>query len=160
MKPTSMKSKSLLVALVVGMVCLTVIFSCLVGGCSALHSESHGIDSFEDAIELAKQAFTGDGKPVVQHMDYSGLTKQEIEQYGKTRLTACFNGTVGKVFIWNQIEYESLVSKGRVGHSDWNTPPEKVIFIKQKGDTPDALLTGSIYGVIERNGKWYFCRDY
>ncbi|MDF7797919.1 hypothetical protein P4C99_00490 [Pontiellaceae bacterium B1224] len=138
---------------------IAVIFSGLIGGCSSLYTEVHGTDSFEELLEFAKQAFTGDGMPMLQHMDYSDLTQQEIEQYKKTRLTTFFNGAVGKVFVWNQTEYETLLSKGRVGRVDWNTPPEKVILIKQKGDTPDAFLAGNIYGVFERNGKWYFCRD-
>ncbi len=138
---------------------ISIIFSGLVGGCTSLNNRIHGLDSMDEAFALGKQAFsTGNWMTLDQHTDYSGLTKQEIEKF-RTRLAKTKGRATGEICIWGQTEYEALVSKGQLAHWNWNTPPEKVMLIKEMDTDPNSFV-GIIFGVVQRDGKWIFCRAY
>jgi hypothetical protein len=143
------------------LIVVSAIASCLIGGCGTFRNDAHGMDRFDDALTLAKQVYTtGNGMLSDPHTDYSGLTPKEIEQFRKTRLGVKLReGEVGEISIWDNAEYEAIVSQGQLSRWEWSIPPNKVILIKELDNDPDSFV-GLIFGVIEKEGKWYFCRAY
>jgi len=140
---------------------VSVIASCVVGGCGTFRNEARGMDSFDDALDVAKQVYTtGNGMLTDPYTEYSDLTQEEIEQFRETRLGVKLReGKMGEISVWDNAEYQSLVSKGLLARWEWSFCPDKVILIKELDNDPHSYV-GLIFGVIERDGEWFFCRAY
>ena len=130
-------------------------------GCTSTQVATKGLDSFDDALGIAKQVYTtGNGMLSDPYTEYSDLTQEEIEQFRETRLGVKLReGKIGEISVWDNAEYQSLVSKGLLARWEWSFCPDKVIFIKELDNDPHSYV-GLIFGVIERDGKWFFCRAY